>query len=77
MKQKGFIDDKMFAESYVRSEVVKKGKPALLLKKKLEQKGIDRKLLDEIFHAHEADMEEGILERIKKEIAAYKKKDVE
>jgi SOS response regulatory protein OraA/RecX len=47
---------------------VKKGKPAFLLKKKLEQKGIDRSILDEVFKAYEGDMQEGIEGRIKKEI---------
>lgn len=64
----------MFAESYVRSDVVKKGKPALLLRKKLEQRGIDRKILDEVFKAYEGDMQEGIEGKIKRDIASYKKR---
>ena len=64
----------MFAESYVRSEVVNKGKPPFLLRKKLEQRGIDRRILDEVFKTYEGDMQEGIEWRIKKEIEQYKKK---
>ncbi|MFA7718052.1 MAG: regulatory protein RecX [Candidatus Absconditabacterales bacterium] len=77
LKKKGYIDDKIYAESYVRSDVVKKGKPAFLLKKKLEQKGIDRSILDEVFKAYEGDMQEGIEGRIKKEIEGYKKRGVD
>jgi SOS response regulatory protein OraA/RecX len=64
----------MYAESYVRSDVVKKGKPAYILRKKLEQKGIDRGILDEIFKSYEGDMQEGIEGRIKREIEQYKKR---
>jgi SOS response regulatory protein OraA/RecX len=64
----------MYAESYVRSEVVKKGKPAFILKKKLEQRGIDRSILDEVFKAYEGDMQEGIQGKIKRDIEQYKKR---
>ncbi len=74
LKSKWYINDKMFAESYVRSEVVNKGKPPFLLRKKLEQRGIDRRILDEVFKTYEGDMQEGIEWRIKKEIEQYKKK---
>lgn len=77
LKKKKFVDDKLFTEMYVRSDVVKKGKPSLLLKKKLEMKGIDRRILDEVFRDNEADMQEGIESKIKKDIEQYKKKWVE
>jgi len=77
LKKKWYIDDKMFTESYVRSEVVKKWKPPFLLKRKLEMKWVDRKILDEVFARYENDMQDWILTRIKKEIEQYKKKDVE
>jgi SOS response regulatory protein OraA/RecX len=59
---------------YIRSDVIKKGKPSLLLRKKLEMKGIDHKLLDEVFHENEEDMQEGIESKIRKDIAIHKKK---
>lgn len=77
LKKKQFIDDKMFSEMYVRSDVVKKGKPAIALRKKLELKWIDRDTLDKVFHDNEEDMQEGIETKIKKDIEQYKKKWVD
>ena len=67
----------MFTEAYIRSDVVKKGKPALLVKKKLELKGIDRHVLDEAFAKFSDDMQEGIEDKIKREIQGQKKRGVE
>ena len=77
LKKQWFVDDVMFAEGYIRSDVVKKGKPALLVKKKLEMKGIDRKILDEAFAKFADDMQEGIEDKIKREIQGQKKRGVE
>ena len=67
----------MFAENYIRSDVVKKGKPALLLRMKLESKGIPRDILDEAFAKYSDDMQEGIEDKIKREIQGQKKRGVE
>jgi SOS response regulatory protein OraA/RecX len=48
----------MFTEMYVRSDVVKKGKPSLALRKKLEMKGIDTATLNDVFRENETDMQE-------------------
>ena len=77
LKKKKYVDDKMFTEMYVRSDVVKKGKPSLALRKKLEMKWIDRNILDEVFRENESDMQEGIETKIKKDIEQYKWKWVE
>lgn len=77
LKKKKYVDDKMFTEMYVRSDVVKKWKPSLALRKKLEMKWIDRGILDDVFRENEADMQEGIETKIKKDIEQYKKKWVE
>ncbi len=74
LKEKKYVDDKLFAEMYVRSDIIKKGKPALLLKKKLEMKWVDKKIIHEVFDDNGSDMQEGIEQRIKKEIEQYKKK---
>ncbi|MEI6672202.1 MAG: RecX family transcriptional regulator [bacterium] len=38
LKKKNYVNDEMFAESYIRSEVVNKGKPAIRIIQKLQQK---------------------------------------
>ena len=68
LKTENFLNDELFAESYLHSEVVKKGKPLLLVMQKLELKGIDKSLLQKL---------EGIHQRIAKEIQLYKKKWVD
>jgi SOS response regulatory protein OraA/RecX len=59
---------------YVRSDVVKKGKPSLALRKKLEMKGVDVATLNDVFNENQVEMQEGIDTRIKKDIEQYKSK---
>lgn len=77
LKKQKFVDDVMFTESYIRSEVLKKGKPTLLVSKKLEFKWVDKDIIKKILDKYEEDMQEWINEKIKKEIQAYKRKWVE
>ena len=72
-----FINDEKFAESYLYSEVVKKGKPVFAIQQKLLQKGIDKKLLEKIIDQMESEMHGGILKNIKKELESYKKKGID
>jgi SOS response regulatory protein OraA/RecX len=67
----------MFAESYIRSEVVNKGKPAIRIIQKLQQKGVPQEIVREVLRKYELEMSEGIHDKIKKEIAAYKRKEVD
>ena len=48
LKVENFLNDKMFAESYLNSEVMRKGKPLLLIQQKLTMKGIDPKIIAEL-----------------------------
>ena len=77
LKKKNYVNDEMFAESYIRSEVVNKGKPAIRIIQKLQQKGIPPDILKEMIKKYENEMKEGIHAKIKREIAAYKKKNVD
>ncbi len=77
LKKQKYVDDAMFARMYIRSDVINKGKPSLVLRKKLEMRGIDRNILDEVFRDNQDEMQEWIESRIKKDIAQYKKKDVD
>ena len=77
LKLENFLNDKMFAESYLNSEVMRKGKPLLVIQKKLIMKGIDPKIIAELSTAFAEDIQEWIERRIEKEIDQYKKKDID
>lgn len=77
LKAENFLNDEIFAESYINSEVIRKGKPLLAIMQKLEMKGIDRKILIELREKFAEDIQEGIASRIQKEINQYKKKGVD
>jgi len=67
----------MFAESYIRSEVVNKGKPAIRIIQKLQQKWVPQEIVRDLLKKYENEMGEGIHEKIRKDIKAYKKKEVD
>ena len=77
LKKKNYVNDEMFAESYIRSEVVNKGKPSIRIIQKLYQKWVPQEIVRHILKKYENEMGEGIHDKIKKEIAAYKKKEVD
>ena len=77
LKENNFINDEKFAESYLYSEVIKRGKPVFLSRKKLEQRGIDPTIIEKFIEENEDDIREWIEKAIEKEIEAYKKKGVE
>ncbi len=77
LKKKNFINDTLFAESYLRSEVINKGKPAIRVLQKLHQKWVPSDIVKELLHQNEKDMQDGIHDRIKKDIRAYKRKDID
>jgi len=74
LKKKKFINDEMFAESYIRSEIVNKGKPAIKITQKLQQKGVPQDIIKEMTKKYDEEMEQGIHQKIKKDISAYKKR---
>ncbi len=77
LKKKNYVNDEMFAESYIRSEVVNKGKPAIRIIQKLQQKWVPQEIIKDLLKKYENEMGEGIYDKIKKDIAAYKKKEVD
>ena len=77
LKKKNYVNDVMFAESYIRSEVVNKGKPAIRIIQKLQQKGVPQDIIKDMLNKYEDDMSEWVHQKIKKEIQAYKRKDVD
>ena len=74
LKSENFVNDLLFAESYLNSEVMKKWKSLFLIKKKLELKGIDKQLLNKLSDKYAEDIQEGISQGIQREIRNYKKR---
>jgi regulatory protein len=77
LKSKKFLGDKMFAEMYVQSELVRKWKPKIVVQQKLYQKWVDKYLIKEVFDEMDGDIEDWILQKIQKEIAKMKARDIE
>lgn len=74
LEQKGYLNDTQFATAYLQSEVVRKGKPLLLIKQKLLLKGIEKHLLNELIAAMDEEMGEWQSTKIAKEIARLRSK---
>ena len=77
LKKKRFADDRIFVESYVRSELVNKWKPVIAVRTKLIQKWVDKKIIDNVISEYEKDITNWIKEKIQKEIENYKRKWLE
>lgn len=77
LKKDNFVNDRLFVESYLNSEVIRKGRPLLVITQKLEARGIDKHLISELTHEFEEDIQEWVLIWIEKEIKQYKKKWVD
>lgn len=74
LKDKWFIDDAKFADSYIYSQSVKKWKPLFQVKIKLYQKGVDKTLVEKVAKEYESDISKWTSQKIIKEIEKYKKK---
>ena len=69
LKNKGYLDDRKFAEYYVENRFVKKGISQKRLKMELMKKGISKEIIDEVVDAR--DDEEEILKIIAKKRTKY------
>ncbi len=72
LKKRGFIDDTNYATMYIESELVHKGKPSVVIYKKLLEKWIDKQILKDLMTKFETQADEGISARIRKEIDRLK-----
>jgi len=77
LKTKWYVDDKMFAESYIRSEIINKWKPVIRVMRKLYDKWINQDLVKSVLMEFGEEVNEWLNEKIKKEIESYKRKWVE
>lgn len=73
LKKRGYIDDAHFATMYIESELIHKGKPSVVIYKKLLEKWIDKQILKDLMAKFETQADEWISIRIKKEIDRLKK----
>ena len=73
LKQDNFVNDELFAESYINSEVIRKGRPLLVITQKLEMRGIDKSIISKVVHDAWDEIDNWVLQWIEKEIKQYKK----
>lgn len=74
LEKSWYLDDAAYSRAYLNSEVVRKGKPILLIKQKLLMKGIEKHLLLEIIESMEEEMQDGQATKIAKEIVRLREK---
>jgi regulatory protein len=68
LKRDDYINDEKYVRMYIESEVIRKGKPLWTIAAKLNQKGADKHLIDEIGTEYECDIREGVKSGINKHI---------
>ena len=69
--QKGYVDDRKFAEYYVENRFVKKGISQKRMRMELTKKGIDKVIIDEVLMNGERNDEEEIKKIIAKKRSKY------
>jgi regulatory protein len=74
LKFKHYIDDRNFAKLYIQSELIKKGKPLLVIKQKLHEKWIKKEIVSDLLQHYHQDIQEWMEHNLAKEIEQYKKK---
>lgn len=77
LKKDNFVNDELFAESYINSEVIRKWRPLIVITQKLEMRGIEKNIISKVVHEAWEDIDSWILQWIEKEIQQYKKKGVD
>jgi len=64
-----FLDDGLFAEMYLRSEVIRKWKPLFKVQQKLYQKWVEKEIVWWLVEEYEEELHEWQQKKINKEIA--------
>ncbi len=77
LEKNKYINDEEFVRAYVNSEVVRKGKPIILVKQKLYQKGVAQMIIESVLREMGEDVVDGIRTKIIKEIDKLKDQWVE
>lgn len=68
LEKYNYINDRAFADAYVQSDLVRKGKPIYAIKAKLLQKGLDEDVIQRAFDEYSNDITTGMKAAILKEI---------
>lgn len=58
LKEKKFVDDRLFTEAYLRSECARKGKPTIAVTQKLREKGVSKDTIQAISRSMEQEIQE-------------------
>jgi len=74
LQRRRYLDDKLWAEAYLRSEVAKKWKPLPLIKAKLLQKGIGKQIVETLIDQMRQELVEGQKNKIQDLVKKYKAK---
>lgn len=77
LKKDNFVNDELFAESYINSEVIRKWRPLIVISQKLEVRGIEKDIISKVIHEAWEEIESWILQWIEREINQYKKKGID
>ena len=77
LEEQHIVDDAKFADSYIYSECVKKGKALIAIKQKLFQKGIAKDIVEDAIVHYTDDMQQWMAHKIIKDIENYKKRGLE
>ncbi len=75
LEEIGLLDDRRYAEQYLFSEGVRKGKALVVIQQKLWQKGVEKDIVGELVEEMEAQLQEGQKKKLEKERMRYTKKD--
>lgn len=65
LKDQGYLDDRVFAKAYINEQIITSSKGPFRIRKALEEKGVDTKIIDEEINYFTPEME---LEKINKVI---------
>jgi len=77
LEENDYLNDQKFAESYLYSEVTKKGKPLFMVRQKLSHKGIDKSIIEKICNEQEEELQKWMDAKLNKQIDLFKKKWIE
>ncbi len=77
LKKEKYIDDRLWAQMYLNSEVIKKWKPLWIVVKKLYHKGISKEIVNQLIKKMEEELQVWQINKLIKEINKLKQKWLE
>ncbi len=77
LKRKNYVNDELYCELYINSQLIKKGKPLYAVKQKLLQKWVDKTLVNKSLAQYKDEIDDWVSQTIEKLIQQRKKKGLE